>query len=108
MAITILERPNPTGDMAYPPRIKFTRDDVHLVIEVADATLSFDRNTKARLYADAGIPDYRVIDLTNRQVIVHRNPQNGEYTTVTPHLETESIAPLAEPNNPVLISTLLL
>lgn len=81
--------------------------DVRLVIEVADATLPYDRGTKAHMYADAGIADYWVMDVTGRQVFVHRDPQNGVYQSITTHSETDRIAPLAAPNSSVLISTLL-
>jgi len=37
--------------------------DTVLVIEVADSSLAFDLETKARLYADAGIPHDWVIDV---------------------------------------------
>ncbi len=50
-----------------------------LVVEVAGSTLSFDRTTKARLYAKARIPEYWVINLAQAQVEVHRRPQKGQY-----------------------------
>lgn len=37
--------------------------DTVLVIEVADSSLAFDLETKASLYADAGIPHYWVIEV---------------------------------------------
>ncbi|MFN7899059.1 MAG: Uma2 family endonuclease [Synechococcaceae cyanobacterium] len=37
--------------------------DTWLVIEVADSSLAFDLNTKAKLYATAGIPHYWVVDV---------------------------------------------
>jgi len=37
--------------------------DTTLVIEVADTSLAFDLDSKARLYAGAGIPHYWVIDV---------------------------------------------
>src|SRR5262249_33784497 len=43
-----------------------------VVIEVADATLAYDRGRKASLYASAGVPEYRVIDLAGRRVEVCR------------------------------------
>jgi len=45
-----------------------------LVVEVADATLSFDRNAKASLYAAAGIPEYWIVNLVHRQLEMHREP----------------------------------
>jgi Uma2 family endonuclease len=45
-----------------------------LVVEVADTTLSFDRNAKASLYAAAGIPEYWIVNLVHRQLEMHREP----------------------------------
>jgi Uma2 family endonuclease len=45
-----------------------------LVVEIAEATLSFDRNTKASLYAAAGIPEYWIVNLVHRQLEMHREP----------------------------------
>jgi Uma2 family endonuclease len=71
--------------------------DLHLVVEVADTTLSFDLTTKAPLYARAGIVEYWVLDVQKRRLIVHRHPQFGKYTTILIYSEQESVAPLAAP-----------
>jgi Uma2 family endonuclease len=70
---------------------------LHLVVEVADTTLSFDLTTKAALYARAGIVEYWVLDVPGRRLIVHRHPQLGKYTTILIYSEQESVAPLAAP-----------
>jgi Uma2 family endonuclease len=44
--------------------------DTWLVIEVADSSLAFDLNTKAKLYATAGIPHYWIVDV--QQPRLHR------------------------------------
>ena len=46
-----------------------------LALEVSDTTLTIDLGDKALLYAAARIPDYWLVDLNNRLLIVHRNPQ---------------------------------
>ena len=56
-----------------------TPDDVLLIIEVSDATLRFDRGAKAKLYARHGVPEYWVVDLVHRRILVFRNPRKGEY-----------------------------
>jgi hypothetical protein len=45
-----------------------------LVVAVAEATLSFDRNAKASLYAAAGIPEYWIVNLVHRQLEMHGEP----------------------------------
>jgi Uma2 family endonuclease len=75
--------------------------DIVWLIEVSDSTLRFDLTVKAGLYARAGIPDYWVIDLVNRQIIVHRQPALGTYGSVVVYGEQESIAPLESPGSMV-------
>ncbi|MGI8743827.1 MAG: Uma2 family endonuclease [Bryobacteraceae bacterium] len=74
-------------------------EDLHLVVEVADATLSFDLTTKAALYARAGIVEYWALDVRARRLIVHRNPRMGSYTTILVYAEHEGVAPLAAPDS---------
>lgn len=73
-------------------------EDLALVIEVSDSTLPFDLSTKAALYAPAGIIDYWVADVTDRRMVVHRNPLNGHYRSITAYTEDEKIASLAAPH----------
>lgn len=49
-----------------------TAADTTLVIEVADSSLSFDLEVKARLYAAAGIPHHWVIDVMEPRLHVVR------------------------------------
>jgi Uma2 family endonuclease len=51
-----------------------TPADAVLVIEVADSTLDGDRIDKARIYAEAGIDHYWIVNLVNRQIEVYTNP----------------------------------
>ena len=56
--------------------------DVLLLIEVADSSLGFDRATKLPLYAEAGISDYWIVNLQERAIEVHRDPQGDRYAQV--------------------------
>ena len=82
-------------------------DDLQLVVEISDTTLRTDLVVKARLYARAGIAEYWVLDLNARQLHIHREPANGEYTAVTIHTETDSVAFASRPEAPVTINDLL-
>lgn len=58
-------------------------DDVLLVVEVADASLAFDRTAKRDLYAENGIVEYWIVNLLDRTLEVHRQPQStGMYAEV--------------------------
>ena len=53
-----------------------------LVIEVSVTSRAVDLGRKAAIYAAAGIPDYWVLDLDNRRLVVHRDPVDDRYETV--------------------------
>jgi Uma2 family endonuclease len=72
--------------------------DLRLVVEISDTTLGFDLTTKAELYARAGIIEYWVVDVAARRLIVHRDPREGLYRSVTAYGEQESVSPLALPD----------
>jgi Uma2 family endonuclease len=69
--------------------------DLRLVVEISDSTLGFDLTTKAELYARSGIVEYWVVDVAARRLIVHREPREGLYGSVTAYSEEESVTPLA-------------
>jgi Uma2 family endonuclease len=56
-------------------------DDLLVVVEVSDTTLSYDRNVKLALYARAGIPEAWIVDLNGRKVEVHHHPGPDGYRT---------------------------
>jgi Uma2 family endonuclease len=51
--------------------------DVSCAIEVADNSLNRDRVSKQRIYADAGIPQYVIVNLVEKVVEVHEHPALG-------------------------------
>jgi len=56
-----------------------TAADVLLLIEVAETSLRYDRTVKLRLYAEAGVPEYWVVDCDAESIEVHRAPTTGGY-----------------------------
>jgi Uma2 family endonuclease len=72
--------------------------DIRLLVEISDSTLSYDLNVKGPLYARAGIVEYWILDTTGRRLIVHRNPVSGRYASVISYSEEELVAPLAAPD----------
>lgn len=60
-------------------------EDVLLLIEVADASLSYDRDVKIPLYARHGIREVWLVDLIAKRLLVHRQPRQefGEYQQIT-------------------------
>jgi Uma2 family endonuclease len=62
-------------------------DDVPLVIEVSDSTLSRDRNLKKRIYPRAGIPVYWIINLVENRIEVYTGPIRGAGEAEDPDYE---------------------
>ncbi len=54
-------------------------EDIYWLIEIADTTLSKDLGIKKRIYAQANIPEYWVIDLQNSILRVFRQPNQDNY-----------------------------
>ncbi|OGG43665.1 MAG: hypothetical protein A3F84_25800 [Candidatus Handelsmanbacteria bacterium RIFCSPLOWO2_12_FULL_64_10] len=85
-----------------------------LIVEVADTSLAYDRFEKASLYARAGIPDYWVLNLIDRQFEVRRNrgpdaaqPFGFGYADVKVLSSVDSITPLSMPQATVSVTDLL-
>jgi len=68
-----------------------------LVVEVADSSLHFDLHDKRRLYAEAGIAEYWVIDVTGRVLHVFRDPHANDYRAHLTLGVADSVQPLAAP-----------
>lgn len=49
-------------------------DTALLVVEIADTSLHYDRTDKQSLYAKAGIPEYWIVNLREKQLEVYREP----------------------------------
>jgi Uma2 family endonuclease len=56
-----------------------------LILEVSQTSLRKDRGIKARIYAEAGVPEYWVVDVAGGVVHVHSDPLDGRYRTITVH-----------------------
>lgn len=56
-------------------------DNVLLLVEVSDTTLAYDRDVKRPLYARAGISEVWIVNLAERQIELHRDPDGDVYRT---------------------------
>ena len=54
-------------------------DEIFLLVEVADTSLGYDLGPKLEAYAHAGVREVWVIDAIRRRVLVHRQPEQGQY-----------------------------
>lgn len=80
-----------------------------LLVEVADRSLSFDKNRKLKLYASANIPEYWIVDLRKRRVLVFRQPVPGSRTYEESFVrgDEESLETLAFPQTPIRVADIL-
>jgi Uma2 family endonuclease len=85
-----------------------------LVVEVADSSLRLDRRFKAAIYARAGLREYWIVNLVDRTVEVHREPQapagaaeDWSYRTIDVLRPPSHVTPLAIPRSPIAVADLL-
>lgn len=56
--------------------------DIRLLIEVSNTTLNYDRKVKTKLYAEANIPEYWIINTDKSVIEVYKEPKRGEYSDI--------------------------
>jgi Uma2 family endonuclease len=71
--------------------------DALLIIEVADTSARYDRQVKVPLYAQAGIPEVWLVDLTTDGVTIYREPEPEGYAQVRLATGSDALSPLAFP-----------
>jgi Uma2 family endonuclease len=69
-----------------------------LLIEAADSSLCYDRRLQSPLYAEAGVPEYWIVDLEGGAVEVYRSPSGDRFESVQRAGITTILAPLAFPD----------
>ena len=78
-----------------------------LIVEVSDTSLKYDSADKADLYSLAGIPEYWVLDLNGRRLLVFRDPTENGYGTKFTVPAEGAVSPLAVPAASVAVAELL-
>jgi Uma2 family endonuclease len=76
-------------------------NEVVLAIEVSLSSLRHDRDTKQRVYAEAGIPTYWVVDVPAGQIEVYTVPGQGRYGELRTH-DQDDIVSLSLPDGSAL------
>jgi Uma2 family endonuclease len=82
-------------------------EDVLLLIEVADSSLRMDREVKAPLYARHGVPEYWIVDLVARRVVVHRGPGDAGYASLSEARAGERLEPALLPEVTLAVAEIL-
>jgi Uma2 family endonuclease len=82
LPLTLLEDSEPEPDLAVVRAADAPFDGPHprgalLVVEVAGDSLRLDRESKATLYARAGIPEYWIVNLAESAIEAHSEPDRA-------------------------------
>ena len=81
-------------------------ENIFWLIEYANSSLEKDLEIKNKIYAEAGIAEYWVVNLKKSHLVVFREPLDGDYATKST-LTTGTIQPLAFPDISVSIEQII-
>lgn len=84
-----------------------TPDEVFLVIEVADASLAYERDVKLPRYAAAAIPEVWLVDVEARQVARYTEPRDEAYRARHLFAGEETITSAAVPDLSLVVDAIL-
>ncbi len=108
LALDPMSEPEPDL-MLLKPKDDFYADahpgpqDVLLLVEVADSSLDYDQGPKLTAYAKGGVPEVWIVDVANRVLTMHRNPDpSGVYRDIHIAATGETLSPTALPGGPSL------
>lgn len=80
--------------------------DILLVIEVADSTLAYDRETKMPIYARHGIPEAWLINVNAQSLTIFQDPTESGYRRVLTPARDAAVSPTQLPHLTLHLSAL--
>ncbi|KAB8330163.1 Uma2 family endonuclease [Scytonema tolypothrichoides VB-61278] len=81
-------------------------ENIFWLISYANSSLEKDLETKTKIYAEVGIPEYWVVNLKKLHLVIFREPLDGEYATKFT-LTAGTIQPLAFPDISVSVEQII-
>lgn len=81
--------------------------DLLLAVEVADTTLRYDREIKVPLYAEAGVVEVWLLNLSDNLLEVYRDPGPKGYRSLQRLSSGDQVAPLAFPDLTLAVADFL-
>jgi Uma2 family endonuclease len=81
-------------------------ENIFWLIEYSNSSLRKDLEIKRKIYAEAGIAEYWVVNLKKSELTVFRDPQNGDYCSERT-LTTGTIASIAFPEISISVDRIL-
>jgi len=89
-----LELSEAEPDIAVVPSGRYDTDHPDracLIVEVAETSLSVDREVKQRLYAACEVPEYWIVNVVDRLIEVYTEPAGGSYARVERYERGQSL-----------------
>jgi Uma2 family endonuclease len=84
-----------------------TPAEIYLVLEIADSSLDYDRDEKSKLYAQAGIRQYCILNVRERELEDYRQPGAQGYRSKQTYTAEQRFTLAAFPHLAVEVGTLL-
>jgi Uma2 family endonuclease len=107
-----LSEPEPDVALIRPPDERYIEnhprpEDVLLVLEIADSSLSYDRDVKCPLFARNGIIQCCLLNLPSRELEDYRDPSPEGYRSKRTYAEDETFNLVAFPKLAIRVKDLL-
>ncbi|BAU67440.1 hypothetical protein STA3757_48620 (plasmid) [Stanieria sp. NIES-3757] len=81
-------------------------EDIYWLIEISNTTLEEDLGRKKKIYANASIDEYWVINLKTTEIIIFREPSGNDYKTKFT-LDRGTITPITFPELQIEVARIL-
>ncbi len=110
MPFAALDASEPEPDVAIVPLGTYREahpSRAHLIIEVAESSLRRDRGVKQRIYAQARVPEYWVVNLEERSIDVFTSPTSDGYASVARVEHGASVTPGSYPDVSVAVARIV-
>ena len=85
-----------------------TAKDIYLLIEVTETSHHIDRDRKLPLYAEAGIAEVWLVDLSQEVVERYLEPQGDAYQRIEKYVAGQELSPQAFPDFRLAVKDILL
>ena len=81
--------------------------DILLLVEVADSSLRYDRNSKLPRYAEYGVPEVWIANLRDNRIESYTDPSPEGYLTTRIYQRGDTISPTAFPDFQIAVSDII-
>jgi Uma2 family endonuclease len=83
-------------------------EDIFLILEISDTTVSYDRNAKATAYARGGIIQYLLLNLQNQTIEDYRDPAEDGYQSKQTYHTGQSFKLVVFPDVEIDVASILI